>query len=230
MMMTTISTRQSDRFERQGDLIPQPRLAGLTATVVGVGAIGRQVALQLACVGVPRLQLIDFDVVEPTNVTTQGYAASVIGLSKVVATARDVSSIGSDIAVTVIDDRYRPSSAMGDVLFCCVDSIAVRQAIWKADGSRSRFWCDGRMLGETIRVLTVAGELGRTHYPATLFPAAEAEQGRCTSQATIYAANIAAGLMLHQFSRWLRGLATEPDLMLNLLAGELSSFDPQQIG
>lgn len=221
--MTTGSTFMSDRFERQGDLVPRDRLAGICATVVGVGAIGRQVALQLACVGVPRLQLIDFDVVEPTNVTTQGYSASDIGVSKVVATAQDISAIGSDIAVTIIDDRYRPSSTSGDAVFCCVDSIAVRQVIWRSDGSHSRFWCDGRMLGEVIRVLTVAENVGRAHYPTTLFPAAEAEQGRCTSQGTIYSANIAAGLMLHQFSRWLRGLATEPEMMLNLLASELTS-------
>ena len=47
-------------------------------------------ALQLACVGTPRLQLIDFDIVEPVNVTTQGYSASDVGVSKVVATAQDV--------------------------------------------------------------------------------------------------------------------------------------------
>ena len=44
----------------------------------------------------------------------------------------------------------------------------------------------------------------------------------CTAKSTIYTANIAAGLMLHQFTRWLRGLPVERDLMLNLLAGELA--------
>ena len=88
--MTTATTSMGDRFERQRDLVPRDRLAGLTATVIGVGAIGRQVALQLACVGTPRLELIDFDTVEPVNVTTQGYSASDVGVSKVVATAQDV--------------------------------------------------------------------------------------------------------------------------------------------
>ena len=39
----------------------------MPATVVGVGAIGRQVALQLAAIGIPKLQLIDHDTVEPVN-------------------------------------------------------------------------------------------------------------------------------------------------------------------
>ena len=52
------------------------------------------------------------------------------------------------------------------------------------------------MLAEVIRVLTVADEQGRPHYPQTLFASREAQTGRCTAQSTIYTANIAAGLML----------------------------------
>ena len=51
----------TNRFSRQSDLVPQSKLQKISATVIGVGAIGRQVALQLAALGVPRIQLIDFD-------------------------------------------------------------------------------------------------------------------------------------------------------------------------
>ena len=76
------------------------------------------------------------------------------------------------------------------------------------------------MLGETIRVLAVCNETGRSRYPATLFAQSEAQQGSCTSRSTIYAAGIAAGLMLHQLARWLRDLPTDFDTTFNLLAGE----------
>src|SRR5262245_4508807 len=76
----------NSRFERQEDLVPQARLADLAVTVIGVGAIGRQVALQLAAIGVEHLQLIDFDTVELTNTVTQGYFQDDIGLDKVEAT------------------------------------------------------------------------------------------------------------------------------------------------
>ena len=82
------------------------------------------------------------------------------------------------------------------------------------------------MLAEVIRVLTVAEEQGRQHYPQTLFASREAQTGRCTAQSTIYTANIAAGLILHQFSRWLRGLPVDPDISLNLLASELVTDAP----
>lgn len=75
------------------------------------------------------------------------------------------------------------------------------------------------MLGETVRVL-VAGEQGRKHYGTTLFPQAEAQAGRCTSRSTIYAASLAAALLVHQFTRYLRRLPLEVDASFNLLAGE----------
>ena len=51
----------SERYARQQDLVPHERLAQVQMTIIGVGAIGRQVALQLAALGARRLQLIDFD-------------------------------------------------------------------------------------------------------------------------------------------------------------------------
>ncbi|HEV7279363.1 MAG TPA: ThiF family adenylyltransferase [Pirellulaceae bacterium] len=215
-------TGPTDRFERQRDLVPAEALAGAVVSVIGVGAIGRHVALQLASVGVRRLQLIDFDRVDPTNLTTQGYRESDLGELKVVATAKAVREIDRSISVDVVADRCRPGSLGGDVAFCCVDSIAARKAIWRASGPSLRFWSDGRMQGETVRTLAVAGEIGRNRYPSTLFDPGDAHPGRCTARATIYAASIAAGLMVHQFSRFLRGLPVDPDVTLNLLASEIT--------
>ncbi len=209
-----------DRFSRQQDLIPTLQLQSVTATVIGVGAIGRQVALQLAALGVQRLTLIDFDSVELTNVTTQGYRQSDLGLAKVLATERAVREIDPLIEVTTINDRFRPRHVAGEAFFCCVDSISTRAAIWRAAHLNARFWSDGRMLGEVLRILTVADDAGREHYPTTLFDHSEAQAGSCTARSTIYTANIAAGLMLHQFSRWLRNIEPEMDVTFNLLASD----------
>jgi hypothetical protein len=212
-----------DRFIRQQELVPAERLSVLTVTVIGVGAIGRQVALQLAAMGATRLQLVDFDCVDRSNVTTQGYWEVDIGQPKVNATAAALARLDPSIEVELIEDRFRPKLTVGEAVFCCVDSIAARSAIWRSMQNRCQFWADGRMLGETIRVLAVADASGRDHYPTTLFDAGEAQVGACTSRSTIYAASIAAGLMVHQFVRWIRRQAVDPDLSLSLLASELVS-------
>ena len=213
----------NSRFDRQAGIVPQDKLASLIVTVVGVGAIGRQATLQLAALGVRRLQLVDFDKVEPTNITTQGYLFDDVGMAKVAAAAGAAWEIDPMLHIDLVEDRFRPQHRHGDALFCCVDSIDARAAIWRAVGQRTRFWTDGRMLGEVMRVLTVAEAQGRHHYPSTLFSQAEAQTGACTARGTIYTAAIAAGLMVHQFTRWLRGLPTDADLTLNLLAGELTN-------
>ena len=81
------------RYARQQDLVPVDRLAEVQATVVGVGAIGRQVALQLASIGTRKLQLIDFDTVGVANLATQGYLAADLGQLKVEATARAIRQL-----------------------------------------------------------------------------------------------------------------------------------------
>ena len=220
-MMTTERSEQ-DRFTRQSELVPADRLAKIRSTVIGVGAIGRQVALQLAAIGVPSIQLVDFDVVDLANITTQGYLADDVDRPKVLATAEAIRRLDNSIQIETVQDRYRAKMEIGQAVFCCVDSISARTAIWRSAARRCEFWADGRMLGEIIRVLVASDTNGRTRYASTLFPQADAQRGSCTSRSTIHAAGVAAGIMVHQFTRWLRDIPVDNDTTLNLLAGELT--------
>jgi sulfur carrier protein ThiS adenylyltransferase len=209
-----------DRFERQAELVPRERILQEFVTVIGVGAIGRQVALQLTALGVPKLQFIDHDCVEHSNVTTQGYLMNDVGRPKVQATADACQQIEHLLAVEEIYDRFRPTQEIGTAVFCCVDSISTRATIWRSVERRSDFWADGRMLGEVVRTLVATAGNGRKHYATTLFAQSEAQAGRCTSRSTIYAASLAAALLVHQYIRHLRGLPLDVDATFNLLAGE----------
>jgi sulfur carrier protein ThiS adenylyltransferase len=84
------------------------------------------------------------------------------------------------------------------------------------------FFCDGRMTAEVLRVITACDHNSRNYYPTTLFEQSQAFVGTCTAKTTIYCANIAAGLMLSQFTKHLRGFPIEPDIQINLLANELA--------
>jgi len=184
------------------------------------------VALQLTAMGVTRLQLIDFDVVEESNVATQGYFECDLGRSKVEATAEQCRRINPLAAVEPVCERFRRSMDVGNTVFLCVDSIDARKHIWQAVKDRCLFFVDGRMSAETLRVLVACDEPSRQHYPTTLFSSEEAYQGACTAKATIYCANVAAGLMVSQFTKYLRQMILDADVQINLLANELCVSAP----
>ena len=213
----------ADRDLRQRDLVPPEKLAACKVTVIGVGAIGRQVAIQLAAMGVPWLQFFDHDTVDVVNLAPQGYFPSDTGMPKVDAMANLLRQINPDTQIHPRPERFRRSTGdHGNVIFVCVDSIDTRKLIFDTLGQKVDFLCDGRMTAEVLRVLTVTDHASRTYYPGTLFSASEAFRGACTAKSTIYCAGIAAGLMVGQFAKWLRGMPTDRDVTLNLLAAEMS--------
>ena len=218
----TDTSQLSDRYSRQKDIVPPDRLAVCRATVIGVGAIGRQVALQLAAMGVPWLQLIDFDVVEPSNLASQGYLEEDLGRPKVQATGELCHRICHGLELHEENERFRRSMDVGNAIFVAVDKIEIRRMIWDAVKDKVSFFTDGRMSAEVLRVLTACDAPSRKHYPTTLFAAGEAYAGPCTAKTTIFCANIAAGIMVSQFAKYLRPLPVDADVQFNLLSSELT--------
>ena len=212
----------NERYSRQRDLVPPERLAACKATVIGVGAIGRQVALQLAAMGIPWLQLVDFDVVEPSNLASQGYLQDDLGRPKVQATGDLCHQTNHSLEVHEVAERFRRSMEIGNVVFSAVDKIDIRRLIWEAVKDKADFFGDGRMSAEVLRVLTACDSASRKHYPTTLFASEEAYAGACTAKSTIFCANIAAGFMVSQFAKYLRRLPVDPDIQINLLSNEMT--------
>lgn len=71
-----------------------------------------------------------------------------------------------------------------------------------------------------LRVFTVKDSISRERYPKTLFAQEDAYREACTARATIYCANVAAGIMVGQFAKWLRDLPTDFEVNVNLLGME----------
>lgn len=216
-----------DRDIRQRGLIPANKLATVHATVIGVGAIGRQVALQLASIGVNHLTLYDHDHVAIENLAAQGYWPEDLGQPKVQATAKVCQQILPGMDILAVEERFRrhggrqQDQSRRQVIFACVDSIATRNLLWESCRSQAALFLDGRMHAEVLRVLASDERTDPGLYAATLFPEQEAHNGPCTARSTIYSASIAAGLMVAQLARWLRGVPVVPNQTLNLLSCEL---------
>jgi hypothetical protein len=217
-----------NRDARQRDLVPPERLAGCCAAVIGVGAIGRQVALQLAALGTPHLLLYDHDVVSEENLAPQGYRPDQLGMAKVDATAEDCRRIHPPMHVVPRAERFRRSTAReligrdsALIVYACVDAIGTRRLLWESLRAHAALFLDGRMSAEVIRVVAADSPATDRYYAATLFDSEEAFAAPCTARSTIYTASIAAGLMVSQMTRWLRRLSVDADFTLNLLATEL---------
>lgn len=230
-----------DRFVRQASLVPRERLLALPLIdVIGVGATGRKIVMELASLGAHRLRLVDDDKVELTNVTTQGYRHADIGNRKVEAAMKAALELSPEMQIEIFADRWTTKMPVAPVVFCCVDSIDTRAAIFNhvmlrqngqdKDGTRQcQFFVDGRIQGETLRVLAVDTDTGCEPYEASLFTGAEAQTGSCTARGTGYTASIAAGMMIHQFVRWLRGWALDTDMSYSLPASELVVSEPAKV-
>lgn len=215
-----------ERYSRQQDIIPRDRLIDYSISVIGVGAIGRQVAIQLTSIGAQKLQLVDFDVVEETNICTQGYLENDLGLPKVEATKQICKEINSGAKITARNSKFTNSTLIGDILFCCVDSMDARKLIWRRfNNSMASLFIDGRMSAEFLRVLSpIKFSENQKYYEGTLFSSEEAYQGSCTAKSTVYCASLAACLMVGQFTKFLRDIPLENEIQYNILTSEIDVF------
>ena len=101
-------------------------------------------------------------------------------------------------------------------------TIGTRKLIWQAVSNKVSCFIDARMSAEVLRVITACDQKSREYYPQTLFTSEQAHVGPCTAKTTIYCANIAAGFMLVQFTKYLRLLPIDADIQINLLASEMN--------
>ena len=87
--------------------------------IAGVGGLGSSIAVALARLGVGRLILADFDVVEPSNLNRQQYFVDQIGLPKVEAMRENLTRINPYVQVTIHQQRLTPQNI--PALFAGVD-------------------------------------------------------------------------------------------------------------
>lgn len=95
------------------------RLKGATVGIAGVGGLGSAIAVALARVGVGRLIIADFDVVEPSNLNRQQYFVDQLGMYKVDALRDNLARINPYVTVEAhrliltpdnIPELFTPSS------------------------------------------------------------------------------------------------------------------------
>jgi len=199
------------RHARQDGLAPYAVLQRTACTVVGCGAVGRQVMLQLASLGPATVTVFDRDDVEEVNFGVQMYGPNDIGRKKVDVTAADCQRMNPDVEYRVWPhhfDRAQGAATQGAYVFSCVDNMDARRLIFdQAVANEATWFGDCRVLGEDARVITfklTPESIAR--YRATLFAQAEQMAGRCTEKLTVYMATYAASVVVSKFAQQIRGM------------------------
>lgn len=215
-----------NRGIRFAELIDAGKLKTTHADVVGVGAIGRQVALMLAGIGIKHMSLWDFDSVDVENIGPQGYPESSVGKQKVRVTGNNCPDVYNKCNLAMHNKKWEPTkipSGLNRTTFVCLDSMKGRSQV--AEGVNTDLLIDVRMASESFCVYSSYWELDPSRYTDTLYTDENAVELPCTNKATPYCANIGAGIAVSQFSKWLRGNALEHKILFNIVAVELSVED-----
>jgi molybdopterin/thiamine biosynthesis adenylyltransferase/rhodanese-related sulfurtransferase len=90
----------------------QRKLKAASALVVGTGGLGSPVALYLAAAGVGRLGLVDFDVVDSSNLQRQViHGTSTVGRLKVESARDRLLDLNPDIQVDVYNEPFTSANA-----------------------------------------------------------------------------------------------------------------------
>jgi sulfur carrier protein ThiS adenylyltransferase len=73
--------------------------------IAGLGGLGSAIAIALARIGVGKLILVDFDVVEPSNLNRQQYFIHQIGMSKVEALQKNIAIINPYVKIQTYQEK-----------------------------------------------------------------------------------------------------------------------------
>lgn len=99
--------------------------------IAGLGGLGSNIAVMLARTGIGHLHLIDFDVVEPSNLNRQQYFIEHLGMKKTEAMKEQLSHINPYIQVTIdtvrVDEiNCRQLFAEDDVICEAFDQVEAK--------------------------------------------------------------------------------------------------------
>ncbi len=110
----------------------QRKLKGSSALIIGTGGLGSPVALYLAAAGLGRLGLVDYDVVDSSNLQRQViHGTGRVGQLKVESARERISDLNPDVQVDVYNEPFTSDNALKiakdyDILLDGTDNFPTR--------------------------------------------------------------------------------------------------------
>ncbi len=179
--------------------------------IIGVGATGSFVAMELARMGCPVLNIYDFDDVEIHNIPNQYYDTEDLGKLKAEALAEKLKAINPNIIVNVFtkavlpkaDEEHPGIDTMKGYVFLLVDSMKVRKELWAAaKENKDIIHCwESRLGSDQARVYSIDMSIKDfSKYEADFYDDDNAEVSACGTSITVLPIVLqTASLMIVQF-------------------------------
>jgi len=108
------------------------QLKAATVGIAGAGGLGSAIAVALARIGVGKLIIADFDVVEPSNLNRQQYFIDQIGMLKVDALAENLKRLNPYVKLMTIPELLTPVNIPEIFSDCSIVVEALDRADMKA--------------------------------------------------------------------------------------------------
>ena len=176
--------------------------------VIGAGATGSYVVLQLAKLGITNIHVWDADCVEAHNLPNQLYGIEDIGKSKVDA-LKDIIKRLSGIEINVHKEFVtKDTMGLGKVVFLLTDSMASRKEIYEwclKYNPNTQLCVETRLAATNGRVYTFnpTDIVDQGNWESTLYTDATAEKSECGTTIVMGASSsYIASMAVWQMIKW----------------------------
>lgn len=222
-------------FSRLNFFIKREQISDLNLAVIGVGAIGRNVASMLARLGPKSITLVDDDTIEDHNISAQNWRKSQIGQYKVDVVAEEIADQIDDVEVIALKKKWSPKDFIDvsyNFVWATVDNIDVRKRIYEFFNSRCDGFFDVRIGGSVVQNFFVDfsnPDVQPDWYEKTLFSSGEAHRFGCVQPMSNFIAGIAAGLSVNTFCNKIGGKRWPTPSFLNFNAIDMGLFEENPV-
>lgn len=165
----TLSAEEIQRYSRhlilpEVAMSGQKKLKAASVLLIGTGGLGSPLAMYLAAAGVGRLGLVDFDVVDSSNLQRQViHSTQNVGKSKLASAKSFIAGINPNVAVETYETRFSSENALEiardyDLVIDGTDNFPTRYlvndvcvllkkpnvygSIFRFEGQASVFWAE----------------------------------------------------------------------------------------
>jgi len=175
--------------------------------IIGAGAVGSKVGMEMAKLGIKDIHVWDGDEVEGHNIANQAFYLDDIGKSKVSALSEHIER-ATGTSINCHEEYITEETELGKVVFLCVDTMKARKDIFE-NSIKGKFSTDlvveTRMGVEELRIYGInpRSRSNIIDWEASLVDDDKTVESACGAKTTVGStASMTAAMAVARFMQW----------------------------